>query len=172
MSPNGGGRHMAGTVLRNALRQVGVPAGDYARATPHERRAAARLMRKSESPRVRYAAAALEAGDLDGVAEAADPAAEPLYSQTPSQPPEVVLTPVNAVQGRVDVRATLAPSLVREALDRANGAPVAIVISHALLRGAILSDREFADFLQPVLRAFDEALGFDPPKHQGTPVTS
>ena len=163
---------MAGMALRDALRRVGVPAGDYARATPDERQAAARLMRRSESPRVQYTAAALEAGDLDRVAEAADPAAEPLYSSTTTQPTEVVLMPVNADEGRVDVRATLPPSLVQKALDGANGASVAIVISHALIRGAILSDSEFAGSLQPVLRAFDEALGFEPPKHQGAAVTS
>ena len=162
MSPNGGGRHMAGMVLRDALRRVGVPGGDYARASPSERGAAARLMRRWDvgpPARVQAVADALEAGKLADVARYADPNAQPLHGLSPGEPIHVELVPIDAPTGRVEVRATLSPFLVRDALARADGTAVAVAVSHALVRGAVLADPVFAGALEPVLRAFDQALG-------------
>ena len=156
---------MAGMVLRDALRRVGVPGGDYARASPSERRAAARLMRRwgvGPPPRVQAVADALEAGNLADVARYADPNAQPLHALKPEEPIQVELIPIDASAGRVDVRATLSPFLVRDALARAEGTAVAVAVSHALLRGAVLADPVFAGALQPVLRLLDQALGLRP----------
>ena len=44
------------------------------------------------------------------------------------------LVPVDPEAGRVDVQATLPPSLVVEAMQHGDGGPVAVVIAGALLR--------------------------------------
>ena len=104
----------------------------------------------------------LEAGNLADVARHADPNAQPLHAPSLGEPIQVELIPIDAPRGRVDVRATLSPSLVRDALARADGTAVAVAVSHALMRGALLADPLFADALRPVLHIFDQALGLRP----------
>ena len=52
-----------------------------------------------------------------------------------SAPVRLRLVPVDPERGRVDVRATVPPGLVRSAVEHGDGGPVALLIAHALLTG-------------------------------------